>query len=136
MRRVLLIVCASFLLLSCREARMMAYSLSRWDEYLFGGGNNPHANQGEPEPPARKEPAGSHDPSLAEEEQAVRLLNDIRAEKGLPPLNFDAGSALQRAARTRAREISDYGCVSVGALFRWLCRFAGHEWQGRSRDSG
>ena len=37
----------------------------------------------------------------------MRLLNDVRAEKGLPPLKFDAGSALQRAARTRAREISE-----------------------------
>ena len=37
----------------------------------------------------------------------MRLLNDVRAEKGLPPLKFDAGSELQRAARTRAREISE-----------------------------
>ena len=53
MRRVMLIVCASFLLISCRDAQMMAYNISRWDEYLFGGGNNPAANHGEPEPPGR-----------------------------------------------------------------------------------
>ena len=45
--------------------------------------------------------------AAASEAEAVKLLNELRAEVGLPALAWDSQSKLQRAAEVRARELEE-----------------------------
>ena len=45
--------------------------------------------------------------AAASEAEAVKLLNELRVEVGLPALAWDSQSSLQRAAEVRARELEE-----------------------------
>lgn len=45
--------------------------------------------------------------SVDEQEEAVKLLNEVRAEVGLKALNWKPNSKLQAAARIRAQELEE-----------------------------
>ncbi|MCR4667479.1 MAG: CAP domain-containing protein [Desulfovibrio sp.] len=86
---------------------MIAYDLYHWDDYLFGDPGTSQRGQRTRRTQAGRDPYDIPDIFTDEERHAVRLLNDIREQQGLAPLRFNAGSALQKAALTRAREISE-----------------------------